>query len=120
MGPGSRCARPGRRWLGPSEGPTCGCTKWRPAQFHCFRIVIYNGFCNRNVSSVSAAFAHPGGGETPDQQQEPEKSGEHRRPADAATRARLARAKPEPVVTVVGLARAYRDDARQMNAAAVL
>jgi len=42
MGPGSRCARPGRRWLGPSEAPTCGYRKRAPAAIHCFRPVIYN------------------------------------------------------------------------------
>jgi len=31
-----RCARDTH------EGPTCGCTKWRPGQFHCFGVVIYN------------------------------------------------------------------------------
>jgi hypothetical protein len=38
--------------LGPSEAPTCGCTKRPPASFHCFRIVIYNDFCNSHVSAA--------------------------------------------------------------------
>src|SRR4029450_4237843 len=38
------------RVLVASEGPTFGCTKSPPAPFYCFRIVIYNGFCNSRVS----------------------------------------------------------------------
>src|SRR5262249_52834974 len=41
MGPGSRCARPGRQWLGSSEEPTCGCGKRSRAPFPCFRPVLY-------------------------------------------------------------------------------
>jgi len=33
------------------EAPTCGCGKRSPAPFACFRIVIYNGWRNSNVSS---------------------------------------------------------------------
>jgi hypothetical protein len=33
-----------------SKAPTCGCARWRPGQFHCFGIVIYNESCNSNVS----------------------------------------------------------------------
>src|SRR6516162_10997851 len=94
------------RCAGTREAPTCGCAKrpWRRCP--CFRRVIYRERCNCNVSSVSAAFAHPGGGETSDQQQEPDQAGKHRQHADAAHHARLARAQSEPIVTVVGLARA--------------
>src|SRR6266496_4175102 len=67
-----------------------------------------------------AAFAHPRGGESADEEQQPDQSGEYRQHADAAHHARLARAQSQPVVTVVGVARAHRDDARQMNAAAAL
>src|SRR5215813_1295716 len=34
------------------EEPTCGCGKWPPGPLHCFRIVIYNGWRNPNVSAV--------------------------------------------------------------------
>jgi hypothetical protein len=50
LSPRFREGRPGRRWLGPSEGPTCGCAKSPPGQFPCFGVVIYNDFCNSNVS----------------------------------------------------------------------
>ena len=47
MGPRAlRGRRPGRR--SKNEEPTCGCTKWSPAQIHCFRPVIYNGWRNPN------------------------------------------------------------------------
>ena len=36
------------------SGPTCGCAKRPPAQFHCFRPVIYNEFCNSHVSGSSS------------------------------------------------------------------
>src|SRR5262249_33300671 len=36
------------------EQPTCGCGKRSPAPFHCFRIVIYNGWRNSNVSTGSS------------------------------------------------------------------
>src|SRR6266536_1306416 len=71
-------------------------------------------------AAASAAFAHPGGGESAYEEQQPDQSGEYRQHTDAAYHARLARAQPQPVVTVVGVARAHRDDARQMNAAAAL
>jgi hypothetical protein len=57
MGPGSRCARPGRRSLGQGEAPTCGCGKRTPAALHCFRIVIYNECRNSNVSGRRRAAA---------------------------------------------------------------
>jgi len=38
-----RCARDTR------EAPTCGCAKSGPTEFHCFRPVINNDFCNSNV-----------------------------------------------------------------------
>src|SRR5262249_3320286 len=38
-----------------AEKPTCGCGKRAPAPFHCFRIVIYNGWRNSNVSSRQRA-----------------------------------------------------------------
>jgi hypothetical protein len=41
--------------FGRSEAPTCGCTKRSLAQFHCFRIVIYNDFCNSDVSAALSA-----------------------------------------------------------------
>jgi hypothetical protein len=44
-----RGRRPGRRSLGPCEAPTCGCAKSGPTEFHCFRPVINNDFCNSNV-----------------------------------------------------------------------
>ncbi len=59
MGPGSRCARPGRRSLGQGEAPTCGCGKRTPAALHCFRVVIYNEWCNSNVSGRRRAAAAP-------------------------------------------------------------
>src|SRR5215813_3305750 len=59
MGPGSRCARPGRRSLGFREEPTCGCGKRSPAPLHCFRIVIYNGWRNFNVSSRRGTVSRP-------------------------------------------------------------
>jgi len=36
--------------------PTCGCRNRSPAPFHCFRIVIYNGKRNSNVSSRRRAL----------------------------------------------------------------
>src|SRR5262249_25391193 len=38
-----------------AEKPTCGCGKRAPAPLHCFRIVIYNGWRNSNVSSRQRA-----------------------------------------------------------------
>ena len=35
--------------------PTCGCTKRPLRHFHCFRIVIYNDFCNSDVLAASRA-----------------------------------------------------------------
>src|SRR5262249_60784301 len=84
------------------EEPTCGCAKRPSARSPCFRPVIYREPRNCNVSSVSAAFAHPGGGEAADQEQEPDQTREHRQHADAAHHARLARAQSEPIVAVVG------------------
>src|SRR5215472_11357044 len=40
-----------------NEAPTYGCGKWSPGTFHCFRIVIYNGWRNSNVSSRKHAAA---------------------------------------------------------------
>jgi hypothetical protein len=51
LSPRFREGRLGRRWLGPSEGPTCGCTKRLPGWLPCFRPVIYRDLCNSNVSS---------------------------------------------------------------------
>jgi hypothetical protein len=45
----------GRRPFGSREAPTCGCTKRSQGQCHCFRIVIYNDFCNSDVSAASRA-----------------------------------------------------------------
>ena len=50
----------------------------------------------------------------------PIRPGEHRQHADAAHDARLAHLQSDPVVAVVGVARAHADDARQMHAGAVL
>jgi hypothetical protein len=47
--------RPGRRPFIKNEKPTCGCGKRSPAPFACFRIVIYNGWRNSNVSSRQCA-----------------------------------------------------------------
>src|SRR5262249_36791011 len=52
MGPGFRCARPGRRSRGSREEPTCGCRKGSPAPFRCFGPVLYNEECNLHVPSV--------------------------------------------------------------------
>src|SRR5690348_8144082 len=47
------CSAPLRTALRPghASGSTCGCGKRSPAPFPCFRIVIYNGWRNSNVSS---------------------------------------------------------------------
>jgi len=37
------------------EAPTSGCGKQPPAPLHCFRVVIYNGWRNSNVSSRQRA-----------------------------------------------------------------
>src|SRR5262249_11127022 len=58
-GPGSRCARPGRRSFDPSEAPTSRCTKSPPGQFHCCGIVIYNGWRNSSVSGPPRPICHP-------------------------------------------------------------
>src|SRR6516165_5344419 len=52
MGPGSplRWRRPERRWLGPNDAPTCGCTKRSLVRLACFRPVIYRERCNFSVS----------------------------------------------------------------------
>jgi hypothetical protein len=44
-----RGRRPGRRSVGRGEAPTYGCAKSGPTEFHCFRPVINNDFCNSNV-----------------------------------------------------------------------
>jgi len=49
MGPGSRCARPGRQSLGSREAPTCGCGKRSPASIPCFRPVIYREWYNQDA-----------------------------------------------------------------------
>jgi hypothetical protein len=41
--------------FGPSEAPTFGCRKRPRAQFHCFRPVLYNDFCNSHVSAALSA-----------------------------------------------------------------
>ena len=48
---GLRHFRPTEATVARAEEPTCGCGKRSPAPFHCFRIVIYNGWRNSNVSS---------------------------------------------------------------------
>src|SRR5262245_40364190 len=58
MGPGSPSLSRGS--AGTTTGslsaePTCGCRKRSPAPIHCFRIVIYNGWRNSNVSSRQRA-----------------------------------------------------------------
>jgi hypothetical protein len=35
--------------FGPTQGPTCGCTKWTSAQFPCFGPVLYREPCNSHV-----------------------------------------------------------------------
>ena len=54
-----RGRRPGRRSLGPCEAPTCGCAKSGPTEFHCFRPVINNDFCNSNVLGHRGLCATP-------------------------------------------------------------
>jgi len=45
--------------FGPSEAPTFGCRKRPRAQFHCFRPVLYNDFCNSHVSAALSAQDFP-------------------------------------------------------------
>src|SRR5262249_7512414 len=62
MGPGSRYARPGRRSLGPREGSTSGCAKWRPGQFHCFRLILTMEIATATCSTSEAhitPICHP-------------------------------------------------------------
>src|SRR5262245_18521995 len=61
---------------------------WRPLFPACY----LQGTAQLQRVNVSAALAHPGGGEAADQEQEPDQSAEHRQHADAAHHARLARA----------------------------
>src|SRR5665213_731106 len=67
-----------------------------------------------------AALAHPGAGEAAEQEQQAEQAGEDRQHADAAHHAGVAHFQADPVVALVGVAGAYRDDARNVEIAAVV
>src|SRR5262249_18551238 len=66
-----------------------------------------------------AAFAHPSRGQAADEEQEPDQPAEQRQHADAAHHARFAHPQSQPVVALVGVARAHADDPRYVHAAAV-
>src|SRR3984957_16723513 len=68
----------------------------------------------------SAAFTRPRTGEAADQQQEAEQPGKYRQHANAADHAGVAHFQADPVVTLVGIAGTYRDDARHVEAVAVI
>src|SRR6202050_3787128 len=67
-----------------------------------------------------SAFARPGAGKAADQQQEPEQAGKDRQHADAAHHAGIAHFQSDPVVAAIGAAGPHRDDARHIDAVAVV
>src|SRR5580658_10598273 len=81
-------------------------------------IVAAQPRAEHNVSS--AAFARPRTGEAADQQQEAEEAGKYWQYANAADHAGVAHFQADPVVTLVGIAGAYRDDPRYVEAVAVI
>src|SRR5580692_2847007 len=81
-------------------------------------IVAARSDAEHNLSS--AAFARPRTGEAADQQQEAEQTGKYRQYANAADHAGVAHFQADPVVTLVGIAGTYRDNARYVEAIAVI
>ena len=68
----------------------------------------------------SPPLARPGAGKTAEEEQQAQKTGKHRQHADAADNARIAHFQAYPVIALVGITGAHREDARQADPAAVI